>query len=266
MSERMRRWRKRLTLAVLVLWTGLAHPQAGAAERVAWVIGNAGYSALPAVEGARNDARQIAIALLGLGFAVTLRHDVSVSERDTLLADFRSATADADLALLYFSGHGFDVAGEHYLVPVDAALARGDWLALADLVDAAAGADARIVLLDTSRVNPFDWLFEGLLDIGLDPRPADASADYRNTLIGYATSTGAIAVTHPKNGLFTTALLALLSTPGLELRSLLTRVRERVVTQTEGFQWPTVTDNLAREVTLSRVDPLVQCDHRRSDI
>ena len=106
-----------------VLCLSLA-PALGQAEsrRIALVMGMSEYQALPSLENTTNDAKAMAAMLDRIGFDVTLSIDAGVAEVEQLLDDFAFRSEVADLALIYFAGHGIEVQGENFLIPVDAAV------------------------------------------------------------------------------------------------------------------------------------------------
>ncbi|MGI9385014.1 MAG: caspase family protein, partial [Methyloligellaceae bacterium] len=115
--------RRPLTQLILTLaFTIAGFSYALAEKRVALVIGNAAYEHTPVLKNPLNDARRIAQALKSLDFEVIEGSDQNIDQmRDTIKA-FRSALEGADVALLYFAGHGIQVAGKNYLMPVSAKL------------------------------------------------------------------------------------------------------------------------------------------------
>lgn len=108
-------------LAVLAIFFAGA---AMAAGRVALIIGNSDYQAVASLDNPKNDALDISVALEGLGFQVILGRDLTREGMEQSAADFAQAASDADVALFYYAGHGFQVGGQNYLVPTDARIAR----------------------------------------------------------------------------------------------------------------------------------------------
>jgi uncharacterized caspase-like protein len=111
-----------VALLTLVLTLALA-PPALAAGRVALVIGNAQYQHVPRLANAQNDARAIASMLRNEDFAVEEHHDLSNTTLRQAMRNFVTKTRDADVAVVYYAGHGIEVDGVNYLIPVDAKLA-----------------------------------------------------------------------------------------------------------------------------------------------
>mgnify|MGYP000327261569 CR=1 FL=1 len=104
---------------LLTLFSALA---ALADKRVALIIGNSDYQTVGALDNPINDASDLAIALEGLGFDVFLGTDLTRDEMLSLAESYGATAADSDVSLLFYAGHGFQVDGRNYLVPVDANL------------------------------------------------------------------------------------------------------------------------------------------------
>src|SRR5437762_11039311 len=132
-----------------------------AAKRVALVIGNSGYQTIPPLVNPPNDAEAMSAMLRNAGFDVTQKRDVKVNELRRALRSFSEDARGADVALVYFSGHGIEIDGTNYLIPVDALLERD-----IDAFDEAIPLDRvlavmeqaiklRIVIVDACRDNPF---------------------------------------------------------------------------------------------------------------
>src|SRR5262245_40601 len=95
---------------------------ASATERVALVIGNSSYERLPRLGNPANDASDLSQSLRRLGFSVTVVTDATFEKFRVALREFSQAAANAELAVLYYAGHGIEVAGENWLIPVDGLL------------------------------------------------------------------------------------------------------------------------------------------------
>ena len=150
----------RLVAAILTLVTCSGVP-ALAEQRVALVIGNSSYKQAQALPNPVNDATAIAALLESAGFQVVLRRDVSINDMRRALREFSDATRNADVAVVYFGGHGIEIDGENYLIPIDAVLERD-----IDVDDENVSLDRilrvvepakrlRLVILDACRENPF---------------------------------------------------------------------------------------------------------------
>ncbi len=110
----------RIAATVVLLWfsTGAVR----AVERIALVIGNSGYTAVPHLPNPVNDARSIAEMLTQLGFETELKIDLKVSELHAALLAFEEAAVGSKVAVIYYAGHGIEVGGSNYLIPVDVVL------------------------------------------------------------------------------------------------------------------------------------------------
>ena len=111
-----------VSAALVLLWWAVAAAPAAAEGRVALVIGNAAYDHAGVLANPGNDATDVGAALRRLGFDVTPVRDGGKAALEGALADFADASAGADVALVFYAGHGLDVNGANYLVPVDARL------------------------------------------------------------------------------------------------------------------------------------------------
>lgn len=233
-----------LLCLLLLLWT----LPAAAAERVALVIGNGAYQHTATLANPANDSRAVAGALRELGFTVYDGIDLTRSQMEALIGHFAKDAQGAAVGLLFYAGHGLQVAGKNYLVPVDAEL--GDEadlafqtvpldLALAQLERTAA---TRLILLDACRDNPLARDLRQSMGatrsaaIGQGLAPLSTGL---GTLIAYATQPDAVALDGADgNSPFTAALIQHIATPNLEIRQMLTRVRRDVIAVTDGRQVP----------------------------
>lgn len=148
-------------LIIAVLVEALSSSDAAASKRVALVIGNSSYETVPTLPNPANDARDVALALERLQFSVTLALDLPSAGLRAALRDFGHTANGADTAVVFFAGHGMEIAKQNFLIPVDAKLRTDldvyyEGVPL-DLVTAAVGGakGLRLVLLDACRNNPF---------------------------------------------------------------------------------------------------------------
>ncbi len=245
----------RLIAAVLLLAACFAAP-ACAQQRVALVIGNSSYQQAPRLPNPANDAAAMADLLRHAGFQVVLKRDIGINDMRRALRDFTDATANADIAVIYFAGHGIEVDGENYLVPVDAVLERD-----IDVDDETVSLDRflrvldparqlRLVILDACRDNPFDKTMKRTManrDIGRGLAKVEPTTT--NTLIAFAAKAGSTASDGDgPDSPFTTALLHNLATPGLDLRIAFGRVRDEVMIKTGNRQEPFVYGSLGGSI------------------
>jgi len=244
-------------IAALALALALPAWAAAAQQRVALVIGNGAYRAVPRLANPSADATAVAAALRAAGFATELVRDAGKAEMEGALRRFGAQADGAELAVFYFAGHGIQIGGANHLLPVDARLAHARDVDY-ELVDvplvlrAMQGARARIVILDACRDNPLAAQargFSGTRSVGRGLARVD-TVDL-GTLIAFSTSPGAVALDGTgRNSPFTEALVQHMATPGLEVRQLMTRVRRSVVEATGGQQVPWDNSSLITEVVL----------------
>lgn len=252
------RARASIFVGVLLAAVGCFVCHAVADVRVALVIGNSGYKQVAPLRNPANDAKAMRAALSRIGFRVFGGTDLTWQGMDDALRMFESAAANADVALVYYAGHGLQVKGTNYLVPVDARIAddralKRETISLDDVLAAIESAGRmRIIILDACRDNPFaERMARSLgsqrgLAVGRGLARVDTVA--KDMLIAYATATNDTAddgtgVDSP----YTTALLQHLSTPGLELNLFFGRVRDTVMALSGGRQQPFTYGSLGGE-------------------
>ncbi len=232
--------------ATAVLMLATASLPAHAMKRVALIIGNSSYEHVENLKNPSNDALAVAAALRRMGFeAVELRRNLSKSAIDRALADFSAKADRADIALVYYAGHGIEVAGRNYLIPVDAKLRRArhvgfEAIELAKIMDTLEGAaKLRLVILDACRDNPFRerMVRAGTTrSIGRGFARVSPGAD---TLVAFAAKEGTTADDGTgRHSPFTSALLQHLETPGVEIRLLFGKIRDSVLAVTNQRQEP----------------------------
>lgn len=212
---------------------------ARAEKRVALVVGNGAYPMAP-LRNPINDARAMAKTLNQLGFEVILRTNLSQRGMIEALRDFGERLGRNGEAVFYFSGHGMQVKGRNYLIPVDADIRGEDEvpymsLDMAQVLDKleAARSRANIVILDACRNNPFVRTFRsGRMGLAQMDAPV-------GTLIAFATAPGSEARDGDSEfGTYTRHLLQHLPTPGLQAELVFRRVREDVTAETKDRQVP----------------------------
>jgi uncharacterized caspase-like protein len=227
--------------------------QAQAAKRVALVIGNSAYRNVTPLTNPVNDAAAIADLFRKASFDVVgLRDDLTNAEMRRALRDFSDKTRDADIAVIYYAGHGIEVDGTNYLIPVDAAIERDtdaydEAIALERILQAVEPArQLRLIILDACRDNPFaKKMKRTLVSRALGRGLAGVEPNQPNTLIAFAAKGGSTALDgDSKNSPFTGALLKHLTTPGLEVRKAFGLVRDDVMAATGNKQEPFVYGSL----------------------
>ena len=244
------------TLAVAAVLLSVLPVAVQAAGRVALVIGNSAYEHVPLLANPGNDARAVGDAFERLGYAVTRLEDAGYDALRRGLLDFTRAASASDVAVVFYAGHGMEVDGRNFLVPVDAALARDtdveyEAVSLA-LVTRAVGGARRLGLavLDACRDNPF---VAKLADAGATRsigRGLARVAPSGGTLVAYAAEDGKTADDDAGKGHspYTEALLRYLEEPGLEVGWLFRKVRPEVERITGGRQTPIEYGKLPDEV------------------
>ena len=223
-----------------------------AEKRVALVLANSAYQNVAALPNPVNDGAMIAATLKEAGFdVVDSRHDLPALETRRALRDFADRARDADIAVVYYAGHGLEVDGTNYLIPVDAKLERDT-----DVYDEAFSLDRvllaiepakqlRLVILDACRDNPFAKVMKRTVASRAIGRGlAKVEPTSPNTLIAYSAKAGSTALDGDKNSPFTTALAKHLTTPGLDVRRAFGFVRDDVLKNTGNRQEPFVYGSL----------------------
>ena len=234
---------------LLLLMLCMTAAVARAEQRVALVIGNSAYTAVTPLPNPASDARAVAEKLSQLGFEVTPLINGDKRAMDEALRAFGRRAAAADVAMVFYAGHGVQVDGRNYLVPVDAKPPqqtqdlRYDFVDVAAVTDELAGARRlRIVVLDACRDNPIAAGLSRSLGRSLgDTRGLAKPPDLDNTLIAYATAADATAADgEGAHSPFTAALLDHIGDPGLDIRLMFGQVRDEVRRATGNRQSPFV--------------------------
>ena len=241
------RWATRRIGLLPAVGLALAPSAAFPADRVALVVGNGAYAAIGALPNPSNDATDVAAALGRLGFDVTTVRDADRAGMSEALRVFTRESAGADVSLVFYAGHGLEMDGVNYLVPVDAQLERDtdvrfEAVELDDVLAATTGAGLRIVILDACRNNP---LARSMQRTGASRNVSRGSFGELDenllgdeTLVAYAAAAGTTAADGTgRNSPYTTALLEYLEQP-LEIGILFREVRGRVLEETGGEQRP----------------------------
>ncbi|MBI5108164.1 MAG: caspase family protein [Rhodocyclales bacterium] len=206
-------------------------------KRLALVIGNGGYRDAP-LKNPVNDARALAAGLSALGFEVLKGEDLGQREMTRLIARFGERLAGHDVGMFFFAGHGIQIRGKNYLIPVDAQIAsensvRAEAVDVDAVLDQLSSSPLNVVILDACRNNPFERRFRSVSG-GLAQMDAP-----RGTLIAYATAPGKVAQDgEGANSTYTAALLKVLGEPGLPVESVFKRVRAEVARVTGDNQVP----------------------------
>lgn len=233
----------------------LAVPATAQGDRVALVIGIAHYHNIESLDNTVKDAQLIARTLEGIGFDVTLSLDADFARLTREMESFAFQAETAELALVYYAGHGVEVQGENFLIPADADVRSNRDLSrqsvsLEDMLQSVDRARTmRIVILDSCRNNPFgdalspegDAPVEGGQSLrAVDPVGGLAPpAPDRGTMVAFAAKDGQVALDgHGDNSPFAMALADRMNVPGLEISLMFRQVRDKVLQETGNRQEP----------------------------
>lgn len=240
-------------------------------RRVALVIGNSAYTHVTPLPNPVNDARSIAKSLRDIGFVVNEGINLDRVAMQSTIREFLREAARAQIAVVYYAGHGVQVEGRNYLVPIDVQFQADSRMtdAMVELDTIMAGLDdqvrTNILIMDACRNNPMTppvattQVASAGANRGIQPgtglaAPASLGAGSTlgaGTLIAYATAPGQVALDgEGANSPFSAALSRHLGTPGLEVQQMLTRVRAEVVASTKSKQVPWSNSSLLGEVFL----------------
>ncbi len=236
-----------------ILLSGLFSQPALAGKRVALVVGNSSYQNVAHLANPVNDAATLADTLKKANFDLVMpRNDLGAVEFRRALREFGDKARDADIAVIYYAGHGLEVDGINYLIPVDAMLERDS-----DVYDEAIPLDRvlvavepahqlRLVILDACRDNPFAKKMKRMVaQRAVGQGLAKVEPDRPNTLIAFAARAGSTASDgDSKNSPFASALAQHLATPGLDLRKAFGYVRDDVLKATNNRQEPFIYGSL----------------------
>jgi len=237
---------------------------AAAEKRVALVIGNSAYRFAPTLVNPRNDAEDIDQSLKSLGFETVVATDLDRAAMNNALDRFSRVVHGADIALVFYAGHGMQFLGKNYLLPVDARLASAEdvnkfrLVPLDDIFEMLMPAQRRLVILDACRNNPVEEDLkrrlaslagasrDAYLSRGLGRVPAS-----NGLIVAYATQANDVAADGAgRNSPFTAALLKHVATPNVDVRQMLFHVQDEVDRQTNGRQRPELSLSPIREFRL----------------
>ena len=223
-------------------------------KRIALVIGNGAYANVRALKNADGDVRAVAASLRQLGFEVIEKHDLSLSQLVSELKAFGDRAPNYDWAMVYYAGHGIEVGGINYLIPVDAQLAFAthvddEAIPLDRVLAKVEGAQKlRLVILDACRENPFIARMAsagGTRSVGRGLARIEPSS---GVLVAYSARDGQVAQDGDgTNSPFARALLDHIGEPGLEINMLFRKVRDEVRSKTGGVQEPFTYGSLPAE-------------------
>ena len=245
-----------IAIALLIILSPMAVLAQAAEDRIAFIIGNGGYPKDLALKNPLNDASAIEKQLSGFGFEIKSYKDLKVAQVSGLRQQMESRIKRNSVLFFYYAGHGVQIDGRNYLVPVDATLSDGDKASqesfyLGDVLHAIERMRPKIavVILDSCRDNPFknqknsSTLKQGLARV--DPPTS--------TVVFYATRPGGTAQDgEEENGVFTKALLQEIAKPQQPLEVMFRKVSTSVYKSTKGEQEPWVEGVIREEVILAQ--------------
>ena len=224
-------------------------------QRLALIIGNSKYAESPLVNPV-NDARAMASTLTALGFTVTSLYDASLVEMNDAARQFGDKLRAGGVGLFFYAGHGMQIRGRNFLIPVGADIKREedvqyksfDANQLLDKMESAKN-PINIVILDACRNNPFARSFRSSAT-GLAQMDAPVG-----TYVSFSTAPGKVASDGDgANGLFTQHLLGALRTPGQKVEDVFKQVRVRVMQDSGGQQVPWDSSSLTGDFYFLRAD------------
>ncbi len=223
--------------------------------RVALVIGNGQYANVPALPNPRQDAAAIAQSLHEAGFrTVQVERDLGSEAMRRVLRDFSAQAEAADWAVIYYAGHGIEIGGQNYLVPIDARLksdrdVQFEAMPLEQVLTSISGAKKlRLVILDACRDNPFAQQMSRSVASRSIGRGLGRIEPDGGTLVAYAAKHGQTALDgQGQNSPFVSALVKHMATPGVEIRRLFGLVRDDVLSSTARQQEPFIYGSLGGE-------------------
>ncbi len=251
---------------IAVLLAGLVFATAAHAKRVALVIGNSAYQHVSALPNPANDARAMADKFESLGFEVVEGYDLDQTDLTRKLRTFARAANSAEISAIFYAGHGIQVHGKNYLVPVDARLNDSfDWefevTPIEDFIKQAQRASgASLVFLDACRDNPLPQ--EVARSLGLNTRsaggrglaPIEVEDRTSGLAIAFATSPGDVALDGSgDHSPFTEALLKHIGAANTDISVVMNRVTGEVMDITEKAQRPWINASLDGDLILNPV-------------
>lgn len=251
-----------LVLSIVLFGSIAAYP-VYADTRVALVIGNGSYEKVPELPNPPRDAADIGRALERLNFRVSLVRNATAQEMRKAVIEFGRTAEGADMAVVFYAGHGMEVGGENWLIPINAELRsdadiESEAVSLRSIsVQASKAKQLGLVILDACRNNPFAAKMKRSIGTRSVARGLAPTEPSDNVLIAYAARDGTTASDGDgRNSPFTSALLRHIETPGLEISFLFRRVRDDVMSATKREQQPFVYGSLSKEEIYLKAAPM----------
>jgi len=247
-------------MVIAVTFTGSA--SAATQTRVALIVGNGAYKGVPVLSNPTNDATAVAGAFLRLGFSVRLVSDATYDDMRRALLEFSQKARDSEMAIVFFAGHGIELGGENWLIPIDAELksdldTEQEAISLRSvMLMVSAASKLGVVMLDACRNNPFINKVKRSVATRSVSRGLSRVEPMNNVLVAYAAKDGTTASDGSgDHSPFTTALLKHLETAGLDVTFLFRSVRDDVLAATNNEQQPFVYGSLSKEAIYLKPPP-----------
>jgi len=246
-------------IAVAAGWLAPARAE----TKVALIIGNSSYQNVSELPNPVHDARDVAAAFRRLGFSVRLVTDTTYDNMRRALLEFSQDARSADMAAVFFAGHGMEIGGENWLIPVDAELksdldTEQEAIPLRSVILVVSAATRLgLVVLDACRNNPFLAKMKRTVTLRAVSRGLSPVEPTNNVLVAFAAKDGTTAADgRGRNSPFTTALLKHVERPGLEVSFIFRNVRDDVIAATHNEQQPFIYGSLSRELIYLRPPPV----------
>jgi Caspase domain/Putative peptidoglycan binding domain len=251
-----------LTVIVSLICMLLSAPTAKADKRVAFVVGNGAYKNVAALPNPPIDAKAMAGVLRNVGFDVVEGTNLTRDKMTERLLEFGKKAQGADVAVFFYAGHGIAISGTNYLLPVDADIKSEMDVKLGSAINidltldqTMSDAKVKLVFLDACRDNPFAAKIKSnsaTRSVSVQSGLAEMKSG-EGTLIAFATGPGQTALDGEvgTNSPFTRALIAHITTPGVEIQQAMTEVRAQVNEETSKGQLPWGHTNLIGSVYLN---------------
>jgi uncharacterized caspase-like protein len=248
--------------AICLIFTAGA---ASAEKRVAFVVGNGAYKNVAPLPNPSVDAKAMAATLRNVGFEVVEGSNLTRDKMTERLLDFGKKAQGADVALFFYAGHGIAISGTNYLLPIDADIKSEMDVKLGSAINidltldqTMSDAKVKLVFLDACRDNPFAAKIKSnaTRSVSVQSGLAEMKSG-EGTLIAFATGPGQTALDGQEgtNSPFTRALIAHITTPGVEIQQAMTEVRAQVNEETNKGQLPWGHTNLIGSVYLNPAAP-----------
>src|SRR3982750_1923900 len=251
------------TLVVSLICMAFAATAAKADRRVAFVVGKGAYKNVAALPNPAIDAKAMASALRNVGFEVVEGTNLTRDKMTERLLEFGKKAQSADVAVFFYAGHGIAISGTNYLLPIDADIKSEKDVKLGAAINidltldqTMSDAKVKLVFLDACRDNPFTAKIKSnsaTRSVSVQTGLAEMKSG-EGTLIAFATGPGQTALDGQEgtNSPFTRALLANITTPGVEIQQAMTKVRAQVNEETNKGQLPWGHTNLIGTVYLNQ--------------